>query len=228
MQLALQQHENRIHLQEMVMHSVMQYLQKLDMELLKTDREQEESLRGHGRDEKPPRLVSPDGTGSGLRTRDRLSTPLQRAQVLLTNNLQANPPLMRLTKIPQPSGQSDPQADFERLTQQSGVSSNNGIGFAGGPTTGSFPNGYMMNPPHNGNGLRGVSRPSRKRSTPFVPPNWQTSPRILLVEDDATCARIGSKFLQTAECSVDLAVRLPSHFKLKRPSPWDLFAAPCS
>jgi osomolarity two-component system response regulator SKN7 len=141
---------------------------------------------------------------------------LQRAQVLLSNNLEANPSLMRLTKIPQPSGQSDAYADFERLAQngqRSGSSPNNGgAGFPTSSTTGSFPNGYTMHPPHNGTGLRGRSHPPRKRSTPFVPPNWQTPPRILLVEDDATCARIGSKFLQTAECNVDLAVRFPLSF----------------
>lgn len=31
-------------------------------------------------------------------------------------------------------------------------------------------------------------------------------PRILLVEDDKTCARIGAKFLHVLECSVDIAV----------------------
>jgi len=31
-------------------------------------------------------------------------------------------------------------------------------------------------------------------------------PCILLVEDDKTCARIGAKFLQQLECSVDVAV----------------------
>ncbi len=31
-------------------------------------------------------------------------------------------------------------------------------------------------------------------------------PRILLVEDDKVCARIGSKFLQNFECGVETAV----------------------
>ncbi|KAL7268373.1 kinase-regulated stress-responsive transcription factor skn7 [Rhizina undulata] len=44
----------------------------------------------------------------------------------------------------------------------------------------------------------------RKRSATFIP-NWTTAPRILLVEDDATCARIGTKFLQSAQCAVDTA-----------------------
>ena len=37
-----------------------------------------------------------------------------------------------------------------------------------------------------------------------------TKPRILLVEDDKVCARIGSKFLQAFECGVDTAVSNPS------------------
>jgi osomolarity two-component system response regulator SKN7 len=35
-----------------------------------------------------------------------------------------------------------------------------------------------------------------------------TKPRILLVEDDKVCARIGSKFLQTFECGVETAVSI--------------------
>lgn len=34
------------------------------------------------------------------------------------------------------------------------------------------------------------------------------SPRILLVEDDKTCSRIGSKFLSSVDCSVECAVSL--------------------
>jgi osomolarity two-component system response regulator SKN7 len=34
-------------------------------------------------------------------------------------------------------------------------------------------------------------------------------PRILLVEDDRTCARIGSKFLSSVDCTVEVAVSIP-------------------
>lgn len=45
----------------------------------------------------------------------------------------------------------------------------------------------------------------RKKST--VESVWgMTKPRILLVEDDKVCARIGSKFLQAFECGVETAV----------------------
>lgn len=68
------------------------------------------------------------------------------------------------------------------------------------------------------NGLSGTEAPvteivpktlpeieQRKRST--VDPGWgPQKPRILLVEDDKTCARIGCKFLQNFECGVETAV----------------------
>jgi hypothetical protein len=38
-----------------------------------------------------------------------------------------------------------------------------------------------------------------------------TKPRILLVEDDKVCARIGSKFLQAFECGVETAVSHSKH-----------------
>lgn len=52
----------------------------------------------------------------------------------------------------------------------------------------------------------------RKKSSGDSP--WGlTKPRILLVEDDKVCARIGSKFLQAFECGVETAVGfLSSHF----------------
>lgn len=59
--------------------------------------------------------------------------------------------------------------------------------------------------PDNGT-LNSSTRPNagRKKSSSFVT-NWATPPRVLLVEDDPTCARIGTKFLQTAQCGVDTA-----------------------
>ena len=46
----------------------------------------------------------------------------------------------------------------------------------------------------------------RKKST-LSDPGWARSPRILLVEDDPTCRKIGSKFLYSFRCAVDTAVR---------------------
>ncbi len=57
----------------------------------------------------------------------------------------------------------------------------------------------------------GRPAPGRKKST--VESVWgMTKPRILLVEDDKVCARIGSKFLQSFECGVETAVGSPHIF----------------
>lgn len=46
-----------------------------------------------------------------------------------------------------------------------------------------------------------------KRKKSITDPGWgPQKPRILLVEDDKTCARIGCKFLQSFECTVEVAV----------------------
>jgi osomolarity two-component system response regulator SKN7 len=45
----------------------------------------------------------------------------------------------------------------------------------------------------------------RKKSA-HVDPGWARHPQILLVEDDPTCRRIGSKFLYAFQCSIDSAV----------------------
>jgi osomolarity two-component system response regulator SKN7 len=66
-------------------------------------------------------------------------------------------------------------------------------------------------PPQQGSGgnstmgTPGRPAPTRKRSTPNTP-HWRQPPRVLLVEDDPTCRRIGSKFLSSAQCIVDVAV----------------------
>ncbi|KAL4920304.1 HSF-type DNA-binding-domain-containing protein [Aspergillus aurantiobrunneus] len=52
---------------------------------------------------------------------------------------------------------------------------------------------------------------NRKKST-NVDPGWMRSPRILLVEDDATCRQIGGKFLYSFSCEIDTAV---CHFPSK-------------
>jgi osomolarity two-component system response regulator SKN7 len=42
----------------------------------------------------------------------------------------------------------------------------------------------------------------------FADPGWIRPPQILLVEDDPTCRRIGSKFLYAFHCAIDSAVSL--------------------
>jgi hypothetical protein len=66
---------------------------------------------------------------------------------------------------------------------------------------------YAM-PPKSAEPAEAQARPSevsRKKSTQ-VDPGWVRAPQILLVEDDPTCRRIGSKFLYAFHCSIDSAV----------------------
>ncbi|KAL8938551.1 MAG: hypothetical protein Q9216_003837 [Gyalolechia sp. 2 TL-2023] len=51
---------------------------------------------------------------------------------------------------------------------------------------------------------KGVAVDGRKKSTQ-VDPGWIRPPQILLVEDDPTCRRIGSKFLFSFQCAIDSA-----------------------
>lgn len=73
---------------------------------------------------------------------------------------------------------------------------------------------FAMAPPQSVNGSLNPSGrpiPGRKKSAQSAP-GWTQPPRVLLVEDDPTCARIGSKFLQAAQCGVDMAVRFSHIF----------------
>ena len=56
---------------------------------------------------------------------------------------------------------------------------------------------------------RNSTSASRKKSTQ-VDPGWTRPPQILLVEDDPTCRRIGSKFLYSFQCAIDSAVSVRS------------------
>jgi osomolarity two-component system response regulator SKN7 len=52
--------------------------------------------------------------------------------------------------------------------------------------------------------------PTGRKKNPADSVWGMQKPRILLVEDDRVCARIGSKFLQAFECGVETAVSMPS------------------
>lgn len=56
--------------------------------------------------------------------------------------------------------------------------------------------------------------PVESRRKNNLDPGWLRQPRILLVEDDQTCRRIGGKFLYAFNCSIDSAVRIlvASHY----------------
>lgn len=51
-----------------------------------------------------------------------------------------------------------------------------------------------------------VSAPAGRKKSTQVDPGWVRPPQILLVEDDQTCRRIGSKFLYSFRCAIDSAV----------------------
>ncbi|ORY43593.1 HSF-type DNA-binding-domain-containing protein [Leucosporidium creatinivorum] len=48
-------------------------------------------------------------------------------------------------------------------------------------------------------------RPGAARRQAYVP-GWAVPPRVLLVEDDAVCRKLSSKFLEVFGCSIDVAV----------------------
>jgi len=45
-------------------------------------------------------------------------------------------------------------------------------------------------------------------------PGWIRPPQVLLVEDDLTCRRIGSKFLYAFNCNIDSAVSIVIHYSM--------------
>lgn len=74
------------------------------------------------------------------------------------------------------------------------------------------PDGNFPPPPGTG----------RKKST-TIDPGWVRQPQVLLVEDDQTCRRIGSKFLYAFHCAIDSALDgLEAVNKLNAGSKYDL------
>jgi len=65
---------------------------------------------------------------------------------------------------------------------------------------------YSM-PPKIAEPSDGRFQETRKKSQQ-IDPGWVRPPQILLVEDDTTCRRIGSKFLYAFHCSIDSAVSI--------------------
>jgi len=49
------------------------------------------------------------------------------------------------------------------------------------------------------------ARPSLESVKPMPAPGWAVAPKVLLVEDDAVCRKLSSKFLQVFGCQIDLA-----------------------
>jgi osomolarity two-component system response regulator SKN7 len=55
--------------------------------------------------------------------------------------------------------------------------------------------------------------PGPRKKNHFADPGWIRPPQILLVEDDPTCRRIGSKFLYAFHCAIDSAVSRHGRFR---------------
>ena len=51
-----------------------------------------------------------------------------------------------------------------------------------------------------------ATAPAGRKKSAQIDPGWVRPPQILLVEDDPTCRRIGSKFLYSFHCAIDSAV----------------------
>ncbi len=51
-----------------------------------------------------------------------------------------------------------------------------------------------------------ATAPAGRKKSAQIDPGWIRPPQILLVEDDQTCRRIGSKFLYAFHCAIDSAV----------------------
>jgi osomolarity two-component system response regulator SKN7 len=65
--------------------------------------------------------------------------------------------------------------------------------------------------------------PDKRIKSGNIDPGWVRSPRILLVEDDATCRQIGSKFLHSFSCVIDTALDgLEAVHKIQQGSKYDL------
>ncbi|KAL3479501.1 HSF-type DNA-binding-domain-containing protein [Aspergillus californicus] len=81
---------------------------------------------------------------------------------------------------------------------------------------------YAMPPKQEMDDGRRPFPDNRKKST-NVDPGWMRSPRILLVEDDATCRQIGGKFLYSFACEIDTALDgLEAVNKVQKGSKYDL------
>ena len=65
---------------------------------------------------------------------------------------------------------------------------------------------YPMPPKDHGIEENRVVAPAERKKSTQIDPGWIRSPQILLVEDDQTCRRIGSKFLYSFHCAIDSAV----------------------
>lgn len=165
---------------------------------------------------------------------DHPSSPLQAASAILEEVAAANLPNKDLEQMTleysMREDYSTPPNDAGAIpmAQQAGPSTAHGyhndldnVVYPVGHTNGIDPlNSEHMNNipyslpatmlPSDPNMMSQISEPAKiSRKKEVCEPVWgHQKPRILLVEDDKVCARIGSKFLQAFECGVEIAVGL--------------------
>ena len=123
-----------------------------------------------------------------------------------TLTLSTPPPDSRGTRGPGSAASSSSMAyanlyDLDKIVYP--VGQNNGIDPNYSEHVNNIP--YPMPTKDSSQDPRTTFAESRKRSTQ-VDPGWIRPPQILLVEDDQTCRRIGSKFLYSFHCHIDSAV----------------------
>jgi CheY-like chemotaxis protein len=114
----------------------------------------------------------------------------------------------------------DPQQTAPENVSPGGTTGGGDNGSRGGDGSAilpNFPQQHFQHPdaPPTGHDGRGngsnaqASNPAASAGTvarnSFVP-GWAVPPRVLLVEDDAVCRKLSSKFLELFGCSIDVAV----------------------
>lgn len=207
---------------ENVIHQLVNYLVALD------GRQKRENRAGPFQ---PPVGASPSQVPA---MDDGVSTPLQQASKLLSdmnseiqyNNLAGVEPMGEAPKpgmvstptmetaprqrvAPQPTATAaNPAMVYPKMNGEMDsvvypVGTTNGIDPMYGDHVNNVP--YAVPPKQDVDSQRQFPE-NRKKST-NVDPGWMRNPRILLVEDDATCRQIGGKFLYSFSCEIDTAVR---------------------
>jgi hypothetical protein len=104
------------------------------------------------------------------------------------------------------SGASVRMGDLDNLVYP--VGQTNGIDPMYSEHINNIPYPMPTKAPEQGEPSRAAPDPRKKSAQ--IDPGWVRPPQILLVEDDPTCRRIGSKFLYAFHCSIDSAVSIPS------------------
>ncbi|KAL1881164.1 hypothetical protein VTK73DRAFT_4611 [Phialemonium thermophilum] len=160
-----------------------------------------------GADEPAPELRRAREILNGLSPDTQADRELERLSIAYHQT--GSPPDSATSSVMFPQPNSGPQMHM----MHDPVSDARNMVYPVGQTTGidPFHSDHIQNIPYS----RPLSNPSALAEAPpqITPPLKESrgslwgskKPRILLVEDDKTCARIGSKFLSYVDCSVEVA-----------------------